>query len=68
MDRLTEDWIIGMLATNPRIWSWVEQLMGEGEVKRPEKIRGIHCRLPMGDAPEKPTIRHCDVTPDKLDL
>ncbi len=52
MDRLTEDWIIGMLATNPRIWSWVEQLMGEGEVKRPEK----------------PTIRHCDVTPDKLDL
>ena len=38
----TEEWIIRMLATDPAIWGWVEQLLGKGEVKRPEKIRGIY--------------------------
>ena len=33
----TEEWIIRMLATDPAIWGWVEQLLGKGEVKRPEK-------------------------------
>ena len=56
-----------MLATYPIIWGWVEQLLGEGEVKRPENIRGIYCHLPMGDAPKKPTVCHCDLKPDKLD-
>lgn len=63
-----EEWIIGMLAIDATIWGWVEQLLGEGEVKQPEKIRGIYCRLPMGDAPEEPTICHCDVTPDNLNM
>ena len=60
----TEEWIIRMLATDPAIWGWVEQLLGKREVKRPEKIRGIYCRLPEGDVPEKPTVCHCDLSPD----
>ena len=59
-----------MLATDPTIWGWVEQFLGEGVVNlrlNPERIRGIYCRLPMGDLPEKPTVCHCDVRPDKLD-
>lgn len=63
----TEKWIIGMLATNPTIFGWVEQLLGVGEVNRPEKIRGIYCRLPMGEAPKEPTVCHCDVRPPTLD-
>ena len=62
-----EEWIVGMLATNPVIVSWVEQLLGEGVVNarlNPEQIRGIYCRLPMGDLPEKPTVCHCDLSPD----
>jgi hypothetical protein len=68
MEPGSEEWIVGMLATDPKIFGWIEQLLGEGEVKRPDKIRGIYCRLPMGDAPEKPIVCHCDVSPDKLDL
>ena len=62
-----EEWIIGMLATDSTIFGWVEQLLGIGEVKQPERTRGIYCRLPMGEAPEEPTVSHCDVTPDNLD-
>ena len=61
-----EPWIVAMLATNPLIFGWAEQLLGRGEVETPERIRGIYCRLPMGDQPPQPTVCHCDVTPDRL--
>ena len=44
----------------------VEGNTGRDEVETPERIRGIDCRLPMGDLPPRPTVCHCDVTPDRL--
>ena len=61
-----EPWIVAMLATNPIVFGWAEQLLGRREVETPERIRGIYCRLPMGDLPPRPTECHCDVTPDRL--
>ena len=61
-----EPWIVAMLATDPVIFGWVQQLLGRHEVETPERIRGIYCRLPMGDLPPRPTVCHCDVTPDRL--
>ena len=56
-----EEWIVRMSATDPTIWVWVEQLLGKGEVKRPERIRGIYCHLPMTDEPKEPIGCHCDI-------
>jgi len=50
-----------MLAADPTIWGWAEQLLGKGEVSRPPRIRGIYCKLPMGAHPEEPTLFHVDV-------
>jgi len=61
-----EEWIVRMLVANPVIVGWAEQLLGEGTFDVPERIRGIYCRLPMGDAPEEPVVCHCDVGPDQL--
>ena len=61
-----EPWIVAMLATDPAVFGWAEQLLGRREVATPERIRGIYCRLPMGDLPPRPTECHCDVTPDRL--
>ena len=57
----SEEWIVRMSAANPTIWGWAEQLLGEGEVNRPERIRGIYCHLPMGNEPEPPIGCHCDI-------
>ena len=68
----SEKWLVGMMATNPVIFGWAEQLLGKGEVVTPDKrdgpsgTRGIYCRLPAGHLPEEPTICHCDVGPDHL--
>ena len=61
-----EPWIVAMLATNPVILGWSQQLLGRNEVEAPERIRGIYCQLPEGDLPPRPTVCHCDVTPDRL--
>ena len=63
----SEEWIKRMSTSDEQIWSWVEQLMGEGEVLRPERIRGIYCRLPMAEEPTQPFGCHCDAfNPDNL--
>ena len=61
-----EPWIVAMLATNPLLLGWAEQLLGRGETEVPERIRGIYCQLPEGELPPRPTVCHCDVTPDRL--
>ena len=61
-----EPWIVAMLATNPVLLGWAEQLLGRGEIEVPERIRGIYCQLPMRDLPPPPTVCHCDVSPDRL--
>ena len=61
-----EEWLVRMLVANPVIVGWVEQLLGEGTFDVRERVRGIYCRLPMGDVPEEPLVCHCDVGPDRL--
>ena len=61
-----EPWIVAMLATNPVILGWSQQLLGRNEIEVPERIRGIYCQLPEGDLPPRPTVCHYDVTPDRL--
>ena len=63
----SEPWIVAMLATNPVLLGWAEQLLGRGEIEAPKRIRGIYCQLPEeGDLPPRPTVCHCDVSPDRL--
>ena len=61
-----EPWIVAMFATDPLLLGWAEQLLGRGEIEVPERIRGIYCQLPEGELPPRPTVCHCDVTPDRL--
>jgi len=53
-----EEWLVRMMVANPIIVGWVGQLLGEGTFDVPESVRGIYCRLPMGDAPEQPLVCH----------
>ncbi len=62
----SEDWLVRMIGAHPIIISWAEQLLGSGKFDVPERVRGIYCRLPMGEAAEKPLVCHCDVNPDSL--
>lgn len=62
----SEPWMVRLLATNPSVWTMAEQLLGEGSLKTPERIRGIYCVLPEGDAPEWPTTCHVDAHPFHL--
>ena len=62
-------WMVRLAATDKTIWTWVEQLMGEGKVVRPERIRGIYCRLPITkELKQKPLECHVDAfNPQKVD-
>ena len=61
-----EDWIVRMLATDPSIWGMTEQLLGEGNLVVPERIRGIYCLLPEGNIPQRPVTCHTDAHPFHL--
>ena len=61
-----EDWIVRMLATDPSIWGMAEQLLGEGNLVVPERIRGIYCLLPEGNIPQRPVTCHTDAHPFHL--
>ena len=56
----SEDWMLRLAATDKVIWSWVEQLMGEGTVVRPERVRGIYCRLPEIEESDDSVVCHVD--------
>jgi hypothetical protein len=63
----SEEWMLRMAATDEAIWTWVEQLIGEGTVVRPERVRGIYCRLPETEEPEGPFGCHVDAfNPQKV--
>ncbi len=55
-----EEWMVRLLATDPDIWAMAEQMLGQGQLARPERIRGIYCTLPYGDHPPPPLTCHCD--------
>ena len=56
----SEEWMARMLVAHPPIWEIVEQMLGEGDVVKPDRIRGIYCRLPEGSSPRKPLGCHVD--------
>ncbi len=58
-----KEWMIRLLATEPKIWSMVEQMLGVGQVVLPERIRGIYCTLPYGDHPPQKLNCHTDGHP-----
>ena len=62
----SEDWIVRMFPADPSIWGMAEQLLGSGALVAPERIRGIYCIMPEGDAPERPMGCHTDGHPFHL--
>ena len=46
-----EEWMVRLLATDPKVWAMAEQMLGKGQLVQPERIRGIYCTLPYGDHP-----------------
>ena len=61
-----EDWMVRLLATEPKIWAIAEQMLGRGQLVQPERIRGIYCTLPYGDHPPPPLGCHTDGHPFHL--
>lgn len=61
-----EAWMIDLLPKNPWVWAIAEQLLGQGTLPEPERVRGIYAILPEGDAPERPYRCHVDQHPFHL--
>lgn len=56
----SEPWMVRMLPRDPNIWAMAEQLLGEGNLEVPERIRGIYCQMPEGDREPTPYHVHVD--------
>ena len=63
-----EQWMVELLPKNPTVWAIAEQLLGEGSLEEPQKIRGIYCQMREGDKPETPYRLHIDQHPFHLGL
>ena len=61
-----EAWMVQLLATDPNVWGMAEQLLGEGNLVQPDRVRGIYCTLPYGDVPKKSIGCHVDAHPFHL--
>jgi hypothetical protein len=61
-----DDWMIRLLATDPDVYGMAEELLGEGKLQEPKRIRGIYCTLPYGDTEERATGCHTDGHPIHL--
>ena len=58
--------MVQLLATDPNVWQMAEQLLGKGNLVRPDRVRGIYCTLPYGDVPKKSIGCHVDAHPFHL--
>ena len=61
-----EPWMVRLLATEPKVWAMAEQMLGEGQLVQPQRIRGIYCTLPYGDHPPQALGCHTDGHPFHL--
>jgi hypothetical protein len=61
-----EAWMIDLLPKNPIVWAIAEQMLGQGTLPEPERVRGIYCILPEGERPEHPYRCHVDQHPFHL--
>ncbi|MEZ4869870.1 MAG: phytanoyl-CoA dioxygenase family protein [Caldilineaceae bacterium] len=61
-----EAWMVALLPKNRTVWAIAEALLGVNTLTEPERVRGIYCILPEGDAPEQPYHCHVDQHPFHL--
>ena len=61
-----DEWMIRLLATDPDVYGMAEELIGEGKLQEPKRVRGIYCTLPYGDTEERSTGCHTDGHPFHL--
>ena len=61
-----EDWMVRLIGTDPSVWGMAEQLLGQGTLATPERVRGIYCILPESEIPERPSTCHVDGHPFHL--
>ena len=61
-----EDWMVRMLATDTSVKGMAEQLLGKVVLVEQNKIRGIYCVLPEGEAPPRRLDCHVDAHPFHL--
>lgn len=64
-DRGHEDWMIDLLARSPAVRGAAADLLGP-DLEEAERVRGVYCIFPEGDAPEWPTRCHVDQHPFHL--
>ena len=63
----SEQFMVNLLPKNPSIWGMAEQLLGEGTLVEPDRIRGIYCTLPYGNVEKKASTGcHVDAHPFHL--
>jgi Phytanoyl-CoA dioxygenase (PhyH) len=63
----SEPFLLELLPRNPKVWSMAEQLLGEGAVLPPSKIRGIYSTFPVEAAAQHPRAwAHLDRHPFHL--
>ena len=59
--------MVDLLPKNPSVWRMAEQLLGQGTLVEPDRVRGIYCTLPYGEVPKKPSTGcHVDAHPFHL--
>jgi hypothetical protein len=62
-----EPFMVDLLPKNPSVWRMAEQLLGQGTLVEPDRVRGIYCTLPYGEVPKKPSTGcHVDAHPFHL--
>ena len=57
----SESFMIRLLATDPNVWEFAEDLLGKGQLQKPKGIRGIYCTLPSGDPDPGTLVGGCHV-------
>jgi hypothetical protein len=62
----SEAWMVELLPANPAVWAIAEQLLGEGSLQPPDRVRGIYLVFPEGDTPKRPVRLHVDQHPFHL--
>lgn len=56
----SEDWIVQGLPWHPFIQSTITQLLGKDRFTQRDRVRGIYCTLPQGDAERQGRFMHID--------
>ncbi|MDA1191286.1 MAG: phytanoyl-CoA dioxygenase family protein [Candidatus Poribacteria bacterium] len=61
-----EEFMVNLLPADPNVHGMAEQLLGEGTIPVPTRMRGIYCTFPYGDVEKKGYGCHVDAHPFHL--